>query len=107
MSYTLPHAELVVPNPNLQSYLNPDGLSKFAPEKAHPAGQHYGPQVYPKAAYAAMVSQMDEYVGQIVAYLKEKNYTIIQSLFSPVIMVHIRKEVEQIKTFISLIVVVD
>ncbi|MFY8025541.1 MAG: arylsulfatase [Sediminibacterium sp.] len=72
LAYTLPHAELVVPNSNLQSYLNPDGLSKFAPEKPHPSGQHYGPQVNPKAAYAAMVSQMDEYVGQIVAYLKEQ-----------------------------------
>lgn len=73
LAYTLPHAELVVPNTAIHSYLTQDGASKFAPEKAHPAGQHYGPQAYPKAAYAAMVSQMDEYVGQIVAYLKEQN----------------------------------
>ena len=72
IAYTLPHAELVVPNTNMQSYLTPDGVSMFAPEKAHPIGQHYGPQAYPKAAYAAMVSQMDEYIGQIVAYLKEQ-----------------------------------
>lgn len=72
LAYTLPHAELLVPNTNMQSYLTPDGVSMFAPEKAHPTGQHYGPQTFPKAAYAAMVSQMDEYVGQIVAYLKEQ-----------------------------------
>lgn len=72
LAYTLPHAELVVPNTNMQTYLTPEGLSKFSPEKAHPLGQHYGPQANPKAAYAAMVSQMDEYVGQIVAYLKEQ-----------------------------------
>ncbi len=72
IAYTLPHAELVVPKNAMLPYLTEDGASKFGPENAHPSGQHYGPQVYPKAAYAAMVSQMDEYVGQIVAYLKEK-----------------------------------
>ncbi|MFN3298777.1 MAG: arylsulfatase [Sediminibacterium sp.] len=73
LAYTLPHAELVVPKTAMQSYLFQDGTSKFGVEKAHPTGQHYGPQAYPKAAYAAMVSQMDEYVGQIIAYLKEQN----------------------------------
>lgn len=73
LAYTLPHAELVVPKTAMQSYLSQDGTSKFGVEKAHPTGQHYGPQAYPKAAYAAMVSQTDEYVGQIIAYLKEQN----------------------------------
>lgn len=80
LSYTLPHAELVVPNTNMESYLTADGTSKFVPEKAHPSGQHYGPQPYPKAAYAAMVSQMDEYIGQVISYLKEQGlyeHTII------------------------------
>lgn len=72
IAYTLPHAELVVPKNAMLPYLTEDGASKFGPENAHPSGQHYGPQDFPKAAYAAMVSQMDEYVGQIVAYLKEK-----------------------------------
>lgn len=73
LAYTLPHAELVVPGSALNKYLENGGESKFSPEKSHPPGQHYGPQAYPKAAYAAMVSQMDEYIGQIVAYLKEHN----------------------------------
>lgn len=80
LAYTLPHAELIVPNKHIQSYLTSDGASQFAPEIAQKPGQHYGPQVYPKAAYAAMVSQMDEYIGQIVAYLKEQKlyeHTII------------------------------
>lgn len=72
LAYTLPHAELEVPKTAMQPYLSTNGMSKFGLEKAHPTGQHYGPQAYPKAAYAAMVSQMDEYVGQIVAYLKEQ-----------------------------------
>jgi len=73
LAYTLPHAELVVPSNALHPYLTKEGQSIFAPEKAHPSGQHYGAQAFPKAAYAAMVSQMDEYVGEVVAYLKEQN----------------------------------
>lgn len=70
VSYTLPHAELKVPQKYLQAYLNKDGSSKFAPEVAQPAGLHYGSQPYPKAAYAAMISSMDDYVGQIMQQLK-------------------------------------
>jgi arylsulfatase A-like enzyme len=80
LSFTLPHAELVVPEQFLQPYLNSNGESVFAPEIAHAPGQHYGPQPFPKAAYAAMVSQMDEYVGRVVeeiANLKLEGNTII------------------------------
>lgn len=73
VSYTLPHAELVVPDKYLQQYLKPDGNSKFAPETEQKPGQHYGPQAYPRAAYAAMVSQMDDYIGQLLKLLKELN----------------------------------
>lgn len=71
VSYTLPHAELVVPGKYMKQYLKPDGSSKFAPETEQRSGQHYGPQPYPKAAYAAMVSQMDDYTGQLLKLLKE------------------------------------
>jgi len=71
VSYTLPHAELVVPEKYLQQYLNANGTSKFSHEKAQPPGMHYGPQPYPKAAYAAMVTQMDDYIGNIIALLKK------------------------------------
>lgn len=73
VSYTLPHAELVVPQKYMQRYLNADGSSKFSPEKEQPPGMHYGPQPYPKAAYAAMITQMDDYVGSILALLKKLN----------------------------------
>ncbi|HMP92501.1 MAG TPA: arylsulfatase [Phnomibacter sp.] len=69
VAFTLPHAELVVPPSYLQAYLQPDGFSRFAPEAAHPPGNHYGPQPMPRAAYAAMVSQMDDYVGQLLHQL--------------------------------------
>lgn len=81
VSYTLPHAELNLPEKYLTPYLNADGSSKFAPEKPQREGLHYRPQPYPRAAYAAMVSSMDAYVGRIVEQVKaqglEKNTIII------------------------------
>lgn len=47
----------------------------------HPSGRHYGPQSQPKAAYAAMISAMDDYVGKIISQLKanglEENTLVI------------------------------
>lgn len=71
VSYTLPHAELVVPPQYMQAYQQGDGSSLFAPEKEHPSGQHYGPQPQPKAAYAAMITSMDDYIGRILTALKQ------------------------------------
>ena len=71
VSYTLPHAELVVPGRYMKQYQNEDGSSLFAPEKPQPPGQHYGPQPQPKAAYAAMITQMDGYMGGLLAQLKK------------------------------------
>jgi len=71
VSYTLPHAELVAPQQYFKQYLNADGSSKFSPETAQPPGLHYGPQPFPRAAYAAMVTQVDDYVGSITALLKK------------------------------------
>jgi arylsulfatase A-like enzyme len=71
VAYTLPHAELIMPEKYIKPYLQADGVSKFAPETAHAPGQHYGPQRYPKAGYAAMVSQMDDYIGKIMDLLKQ------------------------------------
>ncbi len=83
LSFTLPHAELNVPPTYIAPYLNEDGSSKFAPEKAQPDGLHYGPQPYPKAAYAGMVSQVDDHVGQVSALLQklglDKNTIVIFS----------------------------
>jgi arylsulfatase A-like enzyme len=71
LSFTIPHAELLVPEQYMQHYLNEDGTSKFVPEKSHPDGRHYGPQPYPKAAYAALVTSIDDYVGQVMKKLQE------------------------------------
>ncbi len=71
----LPHAELLVPDDEIfRSY-----KGKFD-EKPH-KGDDYGPganpggyasQAYPRATFAAMVSRLDKYVGEIVDKLREK-----------------------------------
>lgn len=72
----LPHAELIVPEDSI--------IHKFRgrfPEKAfqgtepgHPAFRKggYCTQLYPHATFAAMVTRLDVYVGQLVEKLKEK-----------------------------------
>jgi len=71
VSFTLPHAELVVPQKYLSQYQNKDGSSVFGTETAHPEKQHYGPQPQPKAAYAAMITSMDDYIGMLMKQLQK------------------------------------
>lgn len=71
LALTFPHAELHVPQRYLNMYLTADGKSIFQPENAWPDGQHYGGQPNPKAAYAAMVTAVDDYVGQVMIKLQE------------------------------------
>jgi len=72
MSYTVPHAELRVEEEFLAPYLNDRGESIFEPENPWPQGRHYGHQKYPKAAYAAMVTSLDAYLGRLIEKLKDK-----------------------------------
>jgi arylsulfatase A len=84
LSYTLPHAALQVPKGDslFQKY------RKLFNEEEQPipdewSGKGYKPQSYPRAAYAAMVSRLDVYVGQVLQKLREygidKNTLVIFS----------------------------
>ena len=82
LSYTLPHAALQLPEKDsLLEYYK----SKFNEQpQTIPAswnGKDYQPQAYPHAAYAAMVTRLDNYVGQVMEKLKtlgiEKNTLVI------------------------------
>lgn len=73
LTYTLPHAELVVPNDDI--FAKFDG--KF-PEKPF-VGENYGDgatpagyvsQAKPHATFAAMVTRLDKYVGEVIDKLK-------------------------------------
>ncbi|MFD2036257.1 arylsulfatase [Belliella marina] len=80
LSLTIPHAELVVPDRYMEPYLNLEGESIFPSEIDWPEGRHYGPQSKPRAAYAALISSVDDYVGQIMKALDEsgkKDNTIL------------------------------
>ncbi len=69
-SVTIPHAELVVPDQELEAF-----KGKYDEPKPWPAGQHYGGehggQPYPRAAFATMVTRLDSDVGRIRALLKD------------------------------------
>jgi arylsulfatase A-like enzyme len=69
LSLPIPHAELYAPKEAMQNYQDSKGNSVFE-EKPY-EGSHYGGQRMPKAAYAAMVSKADDYVGQVMALVKE------------------------------------
>jgi len=62
----IPHAPLQAPKRWVDYY-----VEKFGDEEPYLGKRSYFPHRYPHAAYAAMVSYMDEQVGQIVSTLKE------------------------------------
>jgi arylsulfatase A len=71
LAYTLPHAALQLPDadPAFEYY-----KKKFneKPKSVNGGwnGMGYQPQAYPHAAYAAMVTKLDNYVGEVVKQLK-------------------------------------
>ncbi|MCJ8165711.1 arylsulfatase [Pontibacter sp. E15-1] len=73
LAYTLPHAALQLPEGDevFEMYKR-----KFReqpqPVDAGWKGVGYQPQAYPKAAYAAMVTKVDAYVGEVVQALKRQ-----------------------------------
>lgn len=61
----IPHAPLQAPQKWVDYYVN-----KFGDEDPYTGKKGYFPHRYPHAAYAAMVTYMDEQVGQLVEQLK-------------------------------------
>lgn len=70
LSYTLPHAALQVPEDSLFEKYKRKFNEQPVPLKTADANGYRG-QAYPRAAYAAMVSRLDAYVGQITQQLKQ------------------------------------
>ncbi len=65
--FTIPHAELLVPEDSLNEY-----KGKLAEKGPYPGKKGgYSPQETPHAAYAAMVTRMDRDIGRIFEKLKE------------------------------------
>lgn len=75
LTYTLPHAEMVVPNDSIfQSYLHlPEKPYKgmdYNGEKTNIGG--YMSQPFARATQAAMVTRLDKYLGDVRKVLKDK-----------------------------------
>ena len=71
-TYTLPHAELAQPNDSiLQAY-----QGAFCQEKTYggDAGSRYNPTNIAHQQFAAMVTRLDAYVGEVLAKLEEKGF---------------------------------
>ena len=64
----LPHLPLQVPYEYVDRY-----VQIFGDEEPYDGTDGYFPNRYPKAAYAGMISYLDDQVGEIVAKLKELN----------------------------------
>ncbi len=73
LPYTLPHGDVIVPHDNLYNYykqkFNEQPLTGNA-LKTRP--HNMNPEPLPHAAFAAMVSRLDKYIGDIVKLVKEK-----------------------------------
>ena len=70
LPYTLPHAELIVPHDSIYYYY----IKKFH-EKPDSSKKKYDGRIrdpYPRACYAAMVTRLDKYVGEIVKAVTQK-----------------------------------
>lgn len=65
LPYTLPHLALQVPEKYLSKYAGKMGDSAYYGEKG------YAPCLMPRATYAAMISFLDEQVGQLLEKLKQ------------------------------------
>jgi arylsulfatase A-like enzyme len=61
----VPHAPLQAPQQWVDYYVD-----KFGPEEPYLGDRGYFPHRYPRAAYAAMISHLDEQVGLLVEQLK-------------------------------------
>lgn len=70
LTYTLPHAELYQPNDSLLQHYEEKFVEDF--DWGGQEGSRYNATKHVHAQFAAMISRLDQYVGEIGALLKEK-----------------------------------
>jgi len=70
LPYTIPHGEVIVPHDNTYYYY----IKKFNEQPVSAKRMYDGRLLgeYPHASFAAMVSRLDRYVGEIVKLVEEK-----------------------------------
>ncbi len=81
LNYTVPHAELRVPDDSMapfssrfpeQPFVNPTADAKRTGSTPNSASLGYRSQPTPRAAFAAMVTRMDRDIGRLADLLKER-----------------------------------
>lgn len=70
LTYTLPHAELVQPDDSIVQHY----IKQFKEDKNYPGstGSRYNATMHTHAQFAAMITRLDCYVGQLMQKLEEK-----------------------------------
>jgi arylsulfatase A len=72
LPYTLPHADLTPPHDSIYNYY----LQKFNEQPLKQTAKNnlnkQAVELYPHAAFAAMVARLDKYVGEIVSLINQK-----------------------------------
>ena len=71
-TYTLPHAELAQPDDSILCFYE----NQFVEDKNWDGneGSRYNPVIHTHAQFAAMISRLDAYVGEIMTKLREKGF---------------------------------
>jgi len=71
LPYTLPHADVIVPHDEVYDhYVKKFNEQPTPPKSTDKEKHHFDP--YPHAAFVAMVSRLDKFVGDIMSEVKEK-----------------------------------
>lgn len=71
LPYTLPHADVVVPHDDVYAaYVKKFNEPPATPKNSDNEKHHFDP--YPHAAFAAMVTRLDRFVGEVLQAVKEK-----------------------------------
>lgn len=70
LTYTLPHAELYQPNDSILQYYENKFVEDF--DWGGQEGSRYNATKHVHAQFAAMISRLDSYVGEVVDLLEEK-----------------------------------
>jgi len=72
LPYTLPHADLTPPHDSIYQYYKELFGDKPLPQTDKRNGNKQFVELYPHAAFAAMVARLDKYVGEITELVKRK-----------------------------------
>ena len=80
LTYTLPHGDVISPKDSIYNFYVSKFAEKPVAEKKKNDGEVHRYEPYPHAAFAAMVTRLDAYVGEVVKAIKargEENNTLI------------------------------